>query len=286
LRPGETRWNSFHNALKDVLKIREKNIELCTALNLHRSFSTSDFTYIDEFVRCTDPLAKALNILQEEQYAYFGITVPTVIGLRRHLQKLTETTFEFCGPISESLLSSVCTRFEEFLNFSTTASSNAGVATLSHPEFKKKWFSCIPETSQYKVLGAFQDAVLSVTRQHATADPTPQPTESVSNPEANFFDFGPNSTTSDHISSAVTCAELEVAQFFTDSNPDLTMLNNYLNVKAVFLRYNTPLPSSGPVERLFSYATITDMPKANRLSDKNFEKRVVLKANSSFSTSA
>lgn len=39
------------------------------------------------------------------------------------------------------------------------------------------------------------------------------------------------------------------------------------------------MPSSASVERLFSFATITNYCKANRLSDEMFEKRVVLKAN-------
>lgn len=48
-------------------------------------------------------------------------------------------------------------------------------------------------------------------------------------------------------------------------------------IKNVFIKYNTPLPSSIPVERLFSYASITNDPKSNQLSDANFERRVVLK---------
>lgn len=47
----------------------------------------------------------------------------------------------------------------------------------------------------------------------------------------------------------------------------------------VFIKFNTPLPSSAPVERLFSFATMTNKPNAHKLADELFEKRVVLKAN-------
>ena len=45
------------------------------------------------------------------------------------------------------------------------------------------------------------------------------------------------------------------------------------------MKYNTPLPSSALVERLFTFATITNSPKANRLTNKMFEQKIVLKAN-------
>ena len=39
------------------------------------------------------------------------------------------------------------------------------------------------------------------------------------------------------------------------------------------------MPSSAAVERLFSYATMTNLPKSNKLSDDMFEERVILKSN-------
>lgn len=60
---------------------------------------------------------------------------------------------------------------------------------------------------------------------------------------------------------------------------ELNTLHRYPEVKKVFIKYNTPLPSSAPVERLFSYATMINHPKSHTLSDEMFEKRVVLEAN-------
>ena len=53
------------------------------------------------------------------------------------------------------------------------------------------------------------------------------------------------------------------------------------NVKQVFMRYNTPIPSSAPVERLLSVAWLVRTAKRNRMSDHNvmFETLVLLKVN-------
>ncbi|KOX75273.1 hypothetical protein WN51_13314 [Melipona quadrifasciata] len=42
-------------------------------------------------------------------------------------------------------------------------------------------------------------------------------------------------------------------------------------------KYNTPLPSSAPAVRLFSFAMITNSPKANRLNDKISSKETLRK---------
>jgi hypothetical protein len=78
------------------------------------------------------------------------------------------------------------------------------------------------------------------------------------------------------------CAQLEYAHYLEDSETDLSMLNKYPNVRRVFIRYNTMIPSSGPVERLFSFGGMIHSAKRNRLSDKTFETLLLLKANQSF----
>ncbi|XP_076279910.1 uncharacterized protein LOC143208881 [Lasioglossum baleicum] len=92
-----------------------------------------------------------------------------------------------------------------------------------------------------------------------------------------FFDFGETQTeeTMDYASEA----SWQILHFLKEKTDNWTILDKYPAIKAIFVKQNTPLPSSVSVERLFSYATMANSPKRNRLSDENFERRVLLKAN-------
>ena len=54
------------------------------------------------------------------------------------------------------------------------------------------------------------------------------------------------------------------------------MLNNYKIIKQIFIKYNCILPSSAPVERIFSLATYINSAIINRIGDNTFEYMVVL----------
>ena len=51
-------------------------------------------------------------------------------------------------------------------------------------------------------------------------------------------------------------------------------------IKQIFIKFNTALPYSAPVERLCSYAGQINNPKRGRLTDLNFRNLVILKSNS------
>lgn len=74
-------------------------------------------------------------------------------------------------------------------------------------------------------------------------------------------------------------AELEFLQYLNDLDSQITSLNSYPTMKRLFYKYNTCLPSSAPVERLFSFAEIINAPRRHALSDAHFEQLVLLKAN-------
>ncbi len=65
----------------------------------------------------------------------------------------------------------------------------------------------------------------------------------------------------------------------SDRTDSLTVLDSYPALKAIFLTLNSNLPSSAPVERLFSVGGLVFSPKRSRLSDKKFESLVLLKYN-------
>lgn len=97
-----------------------------------------------------------------------------------------------------------------------------------------------------------------------------------------FFNFDPSSSSNDvvHILFGETTSQTELVNFLKDNRTDLFMLNAYPLVRKVFVKFNTPTFSSTSVERLFNYAKMVDLSQYNRLSNSNFEKRVVGRVNS------
>ena len=67
--------------------------------------------------------------------------------------------------------------------------------------------------------------------------------------------------------------------YLNDPATEVAMLQKHLQVKELFIKYNTVIPSSAPVKRLFSTASLILTKHRNRLSDSMFEKLLLLKAN-------
>ena len=101
---------------------------------------------------------------------------------------------------------------------------------------------------------------------------TPEQSETNSDEFYVIDDNGPSTSKS--------TVEIEIRNYIYSKNTNLDMLNNYPIIKMLFIKYNYILPSSAPVERIFSIATNINKPKCNKLNDTNFELLVLLKANS------
>ena len=71
----------------------------------------------------------------------------------------------------------------------------------------------------------------------------------------------------------------EVDKFLSDLSRNLDSLRKFPTILKLFLRHNTPLPSSASVERLFSLGSQIYLPRRNRPSDSNFERQLLLRVN-------
>ena len=60
------------------------------------------------------------------------------------------------------------------------------------------------------------------------------------------------------------------------------MLNDYLTIKKLFIKYNTALPSSASVERMFSVGGSVITSQRGHLQDDVIEYQILLKCNKNF----
>lgn len=282
-RPGETRWNSLFDSLKQIQSIKEKSLLLHRSLNIKNVIKENEFEYIKEYLICAAPVAEALDIMQSETNTYYGIVMPCLLALRKKLLKIERrNNFAYCKPLIEAYRQGVENRFKKFFDVTTPEAENAAIAGLSYPRFKNKWLTCLEPSDRTKILKIFKTCISKQINENETATVGTRQ----ANQENIFFNFDADSSDSDtsmtetnSSAAPMTKAELLMLHFFAEESQDLQLLDRYPEIKAVFIRFNTPLPSSASVERLFSFATMTNLPKSHKLSDSMFEKRVVLKCN-------
>jgi len=87
----------------------------------------------------------------------------------------------------------------------------------------------------------------------------------------NVFKDNDLDTQSESESRNSNLVNLQVLSFLNSKKKDLDILNEFPIIKEVFLKYNTTIPSSAAVERLFSKAVQALTPRRSRLSENTFQ---------------
>jgi len=78
---------------------------------------------------------------------------------------------------------------------------------------------------------------------------------------------------------AFNSVSAEPDMYINDTSRDIDSLLRFPLVKKVFVAKNIALPSSAPVERLFSIGGQILTPRRNGLCDEHFEELLMLRAN-------
>lgn len=206
--------------------------------------------------------------------------LPTIASLKTKLTRLknqhAEKPFKYGHYFVQTCLDAIEKRFKHCIELN---SMDEIIAAVVHPKFKFRWLNAL-KTNNYdhKVL---QEKVLNQIKSILKFQFDEKKIDSPKKSTDNFFDFGESETdldiSSNFLNSGQNKIDLEFLNYLEDKRTNLAMLDDYKNIKQIFLKYNTALTASAAVERLFSFAEIINAPKRNATSDSNFEKLVLLK---------
>jgi len=230
-----------------------------------------------------EPIAVALDRLQGDRSCFYGSLLPTLLAIEKKLKRLkTSHVLHHVHAILAAVISGLEKRFGDFLQLNCSK-NDAILATTSNPKFKLKWLTINPELNTEKSVQSYREMLIAAVRKECQA--REKTSQEIDSPEGSstdeFFDFESLPSTL-ATSPNRDSPEIEVLQYLSDASHSLESLDRYPSVKKVFLKYNTALPSSAPVERLFSFAGHIHSPKRSKLSDSMFENLVMLKGNSTY----
>ena len=143
------------------------------------------------------------------------------------------------------------------------------------PKFKLKWVDDQRKKDQFKQI--LIETIRSHTDVTEIENPDQQSESQANNSEKDhFYDFDSDEDLTTH-----NAIESEINDYLSNAK-QYECLIKYPKVKNLFTEFNTTIPSSAPVERLFSLGGLVLTPKRNRLTHARFEKMLLMHYNKHF----
>ncbi|CAM4274433.1 unnamed protein product [Leuciscus chuanchicus] len=134
-------------------------------------------------------------------------------------------------------------------------SKDALMATATMPKFKLRWLKDEKRRDAVKTM--------LITECRARIPEEPLMRQAVQSPATSshndFFEFEEEFSYT---------AETEVMEYLKLPGSDWEVLSRFPRIKEIAKQYNTPIPSSAPVERLFSLGSVVLTPRRNSVQSK------------------
>jgi hypothetical protein len=288
--PGVTRWNSYYDAcamLLEVLEDPERREKLNVVLRKQSLpiFYDADKALLAQYCKIMKPVATCLDILQAEEKAYMGIFLPTIKLMKDQVAVLrTDNSIEEGQELISYLLENPTKpnvafkgRFQHLFE-----DKDLLMATALHPHFKLGVVGYMNIQKKEDIKRAIVNEALMKVR----------PLEEIGGGEMQQgVEDDPFRYMRDE-EVVATQGRLEEDMEKTYDGWNRLRVNSSTRVTSdqfpllhrnvwleLFIKYNTPLPSSAAVERLFSIGSDILRPKRSTLTADNFEKLVFIKGN-------
>lgn len=272
--PCVTRWNSKFDAMKQLLNCGYSKInELISSLNLDLTKLTpNEWKVIEAYIAVMSPVASALDQLQGEENASQGYILPTLHSMRHHITQLEGSSLLL--NFKSLMLSLIEERFTNQMKIDNM-NCELVLASVSLPMFKTQFiFDDDEECLAQNILRIEMLKCALESIEIAAARPSENEPE-----ENNRSFFVSKHRQNDRRLSQESTVASELERYLCDTRKSLSILNEYPNVRRIYLRYNTTLSASAAVERVFSQALMIFTPRRNRLNDAKFEKTLFFKIN-------
>lgn len=271
--PAVVRWNVEYNAMQKIISLSERELtELCARLEVPR-LQPEEAAFLKEYVTVFHPLAFALELFQAEQKCYLGLVIPTILSLKNKLNEQKDAADYFTDVIN-AIVMAIDVRFQDLF-----ASTEAKIATATTPQFRLWWMAASERDEMCTLLASeasqMDPSIITVANTSRNS--------STIQSEDDFFSYGPVKPS---IQIQQRGVMEEVQKYIEGKGKSLECLQDFPRVKQLFLKYNTTLPSSAPVQRLFSQKGNLVTSQRNFLTDDYFERIQLLRYNNSLCTLA
>lgn len=271
--PSVIRWNVEYCAVQKIVSLTERELtELCARLEVPR-MQPEEMAFLKEYITVFHPLAFALELFQAEQKCYLGLVIPTVLSLKNKLNEQKDAA-NYLGEVINAIVVAIDVRFQELF-----ASTEAKFATATTPQFRLWWMNASEREDMCSLLATEASQI----EPSSLIEANPSRRLSTIESEDDFFSYGP-------VKPAVQIQQRgvmeEIRKYMEGTGKSLECLQDFPRVKQLFLRYNTTLPSTAPVQRLFSQKGNLVTSQRNFLTDDYFERIQLLRYNSNVCTLA
>ncbi|XP_076052167.1 uncharacterized protein LOC143031784 isoform X2 [Oratosquilla oratoria] len=285
-----TRWNSYYEAVKSLLKTmvtQDKMDELNTILAQQKGcvqFEIIDKQVLSEYAKVMEPVARCLSKLQGEENAYMGTLLPSLQLMRIALEELqADKTLQYAQPLVTALLGSKESGRGFYGRFSWVFEDDKIIMSSAlHPHYTLALIHhFLPDKAAYIKDRIIREMKAIVGMEEEVQSPARSMINKEQDEFAGILAAAPQVRCKEEVEEVIK-RELEGWQREMTSipiSPDKfpsVYRDAWLDL---FRRYNTPLPSSAAVERLFSSAGDILKPKRSSLSNLNFESLVFLSGN-------
>ena len=250
-----TRWNSQIKMVRSVLEIPADIIDTVPSTV---KLGAADRQILDEFIYIMRPFEMATDINQGDNYITASTVVPTILGLRYHLDNLS---LKCNVSLVKELHLSVTKRLQKYVDSETYRCASA-----LDPRFKAAWCS----------LGE-REALIQLVTSLCRADVHEEPQRKCSCPEI----FAYMQTEQDHDRNEVFTYFNEPAVDYS-CDPLLYWKNNtgrFPSLSTTSCKYLCVPATSAPVERIFSRAGKITRADRSRLRPSMVENLVFISCN-------